>query len=48
MDLPTGAGHDALGQPTRARLFSLLDELKRPASTEELAEELGLHPSVAA
>lgn len=45
MDLPTGAGHDVLAQPTRARLFSLLDELKRPASTEELAQELGLHPN---
>lgn len=45
MDLPTGAGHEVLAQPTRARLFSLLDELKRPASTEELAQELELHPN---
>ena len=45
MDLPTGAGHDVLAQPTRARLFTLLDELKRPASTDELAEQLGLHPN---
>ena len=34
---------DALAQPTRARLFALLAELRRPASTEELAEHLGLH-----
>jgi predicted ArsR family transcriptional regulator len=34
---------DVLGQPTRARLFSLLSELKRPARTEELAEQVGLH-----
>lgn len=45
MDLPSGAGHDVLAQPTRARLFSLLDELKRPAGTEELAGQLGLHPN---
>lgn len=45
MDLPTGAGHDMLAQPTRARLFTLLGELKRPAGTDELAEQLGLHPN---
>lgn len=36
---------DALAQATRARLFRLLGELQRPASTEELAERLGLHPN---
>jgi predicted ArsR family transcriptional regulator len=36
---------DALAQATRARLFRLLGELQRPASTEELAEQLGLHPN---
>jgi predicted ArsR family transcriptional regulator len=36
---------DALAQPTRARLFALLGELRRPAPTEELAERLGLHPN---
>lgn len=35
--------HDALAQPARAKLFALLGELMRPASTEELAEEVGLH-----
>ena len=44
MDVPTRP-HDALAQDTRARLFSLLDELRRPASTEELAVTLGLHPN---
>lgn len=45
MDLPTDADHDVLAQPTRARLFSLLGELKRPAGTEELARRLDLHPN---
>ena len=44
MDLP-GARDDVLAQPSRARLFQLLGELQRPASTEELAELLGLHPN---
>jgi predicted ArsR family transcriptional regulator len=34
-----------LAQPTRARLFGLLAELRRPASTEELADRIGLHPN---
>jgi predicted ArsR family transcriptional regulator len=44
MDLP-GARDDVLSQPSRARLFQLLGELQRPASTEELADSLGLHPN---
>jgi predicted ArsR family transcriptional regulator len=36
---------DVLAQPTRARLFALLSELKRPAGTVELAERLDLHPN---
>jgi predicted ArsR family transcriptional regulator len=44
VDVPTRPG-DALAQPTRARLFALLGELHRPASTDELAERLGLHPN---
>jgi predicted ArsR family transcriptional regulator len=36
---------DALAQPTRARLFTILTELRRPAGTVELAERLGLHPN---
>ncbi|MGH2883601.1 MAG: helix-turn-helix transcriptional regulator [Solirubrobacteraceae bacterium] len=41
---PGGPG-DALAQPTRARLFARLAGLGRPAGTDELAAELGLHPS---
>ena len=36
---------DVLAQPTRARLFAQLAALGRPAGTNELAVELGLHPS---
>jgi predicted ArsR family transcriptional regulator len=36
---------DALAQPTRAELFALLGELRRPASTDELAEWLDMHPN---
>lgn len=46
IDLPVIADpEDALSQPTRARLFALLSELKRPAGTVELAERLALHPN---
>jgi predicted ArsR family transcriptional regulator len=44
VDVPSRPG-DALAQPTRARLFALLGELRRPAPTEELAGRLGLHPN---
>jgi predicted ArsR family transcriptional regulator len=44
MDVPSRPG-DALAQPTRARLFALLADLRRPAPTEELAARLGLHPN---
>ncbi|MGH2882768.1 MAG: helix-turn-helix transcriptional regulator [Solirubrobacteraceae bacterium] len=36
---------DVLAQPTRASLFALLGELKRPVGTVELAERLDLHPN---
>ena len=46
IDLPPVADPgDALAQPTRARLFALLAELRRAAGTAELAERLGLHPN---
>ena len=46
IDLPVIAdADDALSQPTRARLFALLSELKRAAGTAELAERLELHPN---
>jgi len=35
----------ALGIPSRAQLFARLAELRRSASTEELAEIVGLHPN---
>lgn len=44
MDVPP-APIDALAQPSRARLFALLGELRRPAGTDELARRLGLHPN---
>ena len=46
VDLPVVADpDDVLSQPTRARLFASLSELKRPAGTAELAERLELHPN---
>src|SRR5687767_6948136 len=45
MDLRPEPGDDALAQPTRARLFALLVDWKRPASTDQLARELGMHPN---
>ena len=46
IDLPPVADpDDPLSQPTRARLFALLSQLKRPAGTAELAERLKLHPN---
>ena len=44
MDSPA-VPDDVLTQPTRARLFGLLGELRRPAGTEDLAERLDLHPN---
>lgn len=44
MDVSIRPG-DALSQPTRARVFELLGELRRPAGTDELAQRLGLHPN---
>ncbi len=39
------SGEDALAQPSRARLFALLTELKRAAKTTELAARLDMHPN---
>ncbi|MGH2966361.1 MAG: helix-turn-helix transcriptional regulator [Solirubrobacterales bacterium] len=44
MDLPNPS-EDVLAQPTRARIFALLVELKGAAGTAELARRLGLHPN---
>lgn len=43
-DLEISRDH-ALAQPSRARLLELLSELRRAASTKELAELLDLHPN---
>jgi predicted ArsR family transcriptional regulator len=39
------ADDQLLSQPTRARIVAVLRELGRPATTEELATALALHPS---
>lgn len=44
MDLPNSTD-DPLTQPTRARIFALLAELKEAVGTDELATRLGLHPN---
>jgi predicted ArsR family transcriptional regulator len=44
MDIPQRPDEE-LAQPTRARLFSVLSELRRPAGTAELAQRLALHPN---
>jgi predicted ArsR family transcriptional regulator len=44
MDAPSRPD-DALAQPTRARLFALLADLRRPATTDELAERVERHPN---
>lgn len=44
MDLPKST-EDPLTQPTRARIFALLAELKEAVGTDELASRLGLHPN---
>ena len=45
MEIPTPAADDVLAQPVRARLFAELTELRRPATTQELAARLGRHPN---
>jgi predicted ArsR family transcriptional regulator len=42
MDLPSATA-GVLAQPTRARLFALLQERGAPSTTEELAGRVGLH-----
>lgn len=43
-DERSGAGiDDPLAQPSRARAFEFLRELRRPATIEEIADHLGLH-----
>jgi predicted ArsR family transcriptional regulator len=45
MDLPPIAGDDVLAQSIRARLFQTLARLRRPATTQELAAQVGRHPN---
>lgn len=42
MDVRVEPG-DPLAQPTRARLFKLINDRAEPLSTEQLADELGMH-----
>jgi predicted ArsR family transcriptional regulator len=42
---PPAVPDDVLAQPTRARLFTVLQDLRRPAGTEELATLVALHPN---
>ena len=45
MDIPTTAPGDVLAQPVRVQLVSVLGELLRPATTQELAVRVGRHPN---
>jgi predicted ArsR family transcriptional regulator len=45
MDIPPTAHNDVLAQSIRARLFQVLAELRRPATTQELAARVGRHPN---
>lgn len=44
MDIPS-RHDDVLSQATRARLFGMLGEIRRPMGTDELAQRLDLHPN---
>jgi predicted ArsR family transcriptional regulator len=45
MDIPPAPADDVLGQPIRARLLEALVELRRPATTQELAARVRRHPN---
>ncbi len=45
MDLPPTAQPDVLALPLRAELFHVLAELRRPATTQQLAARVGRHPN---
>jgi predicted ArsR family transcriptional regulator len=45
VDIPRLDPDDVLAQPSRRRLFTALAEIAGAASTDELAERLGLHPN---
>ena len=43
MDPPKQIDSDVLALPLRAKLFTTLAQLSRPATTQELAERVGRH-----
>jgi predicted ArsR family transcriptional regulator len=45
MDIPRPPDDDVLSLPGRQRLFAALAQLRRPATTQELAERVGRHPN---
>jgi predicted ArsR family transcriptional regulator len=45
MDVPQPPEHDLLAEPVRARLLRALTELRRSATTQELAARVGRHPN---
>jgi predicted ArsR family transcriptional regulator len=45
VDIPTTAPGDVLAQPVRVQLVTILGELLRPATTQELAARVGRHPN---
>src|SRR5580765_5811547 len=45
MDLPAAPEHDLLAEPIRALLLRALADLRRPATTQELASLVGRHPN---
>ena len=45
MDIPPSADDHVLAQSIRMRLFQALAELRRPATTRELAARVGRHPN---
>jgi predicted ArsR family transcriptional regulator len=45
VDIPATPQGDVLAQPVRIQLVTILSELLRPATTQELAERVGRHPN---
>src|SRR5215208_3221356 len=45
MEIPSPPSGDVLALPVRLRLVTVLTELLRPATTQELAERIGRHPN---
>jgi predicted ArsR family transcriptional regulator len=45
MDVPQPPEHDLLAEPVAARLLRALTRLRRPATTQELADLVGRHPN---